>query len=111
MKKLLSLALLGGVAWLAYGLASGARRRGLARQLGLGPLDLNHCSREDLLRLEGIDEETADRILDRRPYRNKLDLVSQMVLGRPQYELISSRITVIAPREAGVLTPSAEAIA
>lgn len=113
MNKLFSLALLGGLGWLAYRLASGARGRGFQRireHLG-GGLDINRCSREDLLAIAGVTEEMADRIIDHRPYRNKLDLMSQMVLGRAEYDLLSQRIIVEAPRDAAVLAPDAEAIA
>ena len=42
-------------------------------------LDLNTASHEEFLQL-GLDGEMSDRILENRPYRNKLDLLSRMVI-------------------------------
>src|ERR1700730_9514426 len=39
-------------------------------------LDLNTASHDDFLKL-GVNGEMSDRILDSRPYRNKLDLLSR----------------------------------
>jgi hypothetical protein len=40
-------------------------------------LDLNTTSPSEFLRL-GLDGETSERIVDNRPYRNKMDLLSRM---------------------------------
>jgi|WetSurMetagenome_2_1015567.scaffolds.fasta_scaffold581826_1 hypothetical protein len=71
------LAGIGAAAALAQ-LSSWRRRRPVERvQTGL---DLNHCSREDLLQVRGIDGDMAERILDNRPYRSKFDLLNRLIV-------------------------------
>jgi DNA uptake protein ComE-like DNA-binding protein len=64
-----------------------------------GLLDLNGCSLRDLAALEGLDRETAGRVIENRPYRNKLDLVSRMVVPEATYVLFSHFVTVSDPNE------------
>ena len=61
-------------------------------------LDLNTASPDDLLKL-GVDGEICDKILDNRPYRNKLDLVSRMVIPEQTYNQIRNRIGVARATE------------
>ena len=56
-------------------------------------IDLNECSREDLVRA-GLTDDLADRVLENRPYRNKLDLVSRLVIPESDYETIKHSISV-----------------
>jgi hypothetical protein len=55
--------------------------------------DLNACSREDLVRL-GLTDDLADKVIENRPYRNKLDLVSRLVILEPDYDMIKHSIFV-----------------
>lgn len=57
-------------------------------------LDLNHVSREQLLKLPGITPIWADRILRFRPYRTRLDLVDSGVLSEPLYDRIKDYVVV-----------------
>lgn len=59
----------------------------------IASVDLNECSREELVQL-GLSEELADRVLENRPYRNKLDLVARLVIPEDAYELIKQSIGV-----------------
>ena len=43
-------------------------------------LDLNSCSIQDLLEIGGVEPDWAVRIVEARPYRNKMDLLSRMVV-------------------------------
>lgn len=56
-------------------------------------IDLNACSREDLVRA-GLSDELADKVLENRPYRNKLDLVSRFVIPEESYDSIKHSIGV-----------------
>jgi DNA uptake protein ComE-like DNA-binding protein len=56
-------------------------------------LDLNTASHEELQRL-GLNDEMTDKIVDNRPYRNKLDLLSRMVIPEATYNGIRSLIGV-----------------
>lgn len=76
----------------AVGLAQFASWR---RRAQFAPaLDLNQASREDLLRLPGLNEDLADRILENRPYRSKFDLLNRLVVPDTAYRQISHRVSV-----------------
>jgi hypothetical protein len=55
--------------------------------------DINSAGAEELQRL-GIDSVAAERIVENRPYRNKLELVSRMVIPEKLYGSIRHRIGV-----------------
>jgi DNA uptake protein ComE-like DNA-binding protein len=64
-----------------------------------GLLDLNECSATELASLEGMDADAADRIIEGRPYRNKLDLLSRMIVPEVIYVEISHYVTASDPGE------------
>ena len=55
--------------------------------------DLNDAGREELEKL-GLDTVAVDRIVENRPYRNKLELVSRMILPENLYGEIRHRIGI-----------------
>ena len=55
--------------------------------------DLNHASRKQLEELH-LDKLAIDRILENRPYSNKLELVSRMIIPKALYSKIRHRICV-----------------
>jgi len=59
-------------------------------------IDLNLCSREDLIRIAGLTEGFADRIVENRPYRHRLDLVARMVVPSGIYREIRELVDVEA---------------
>ena len=61
-------------------------------------LDLNTASHDELLRL-GLDGEMSERIVDNRPYRNKLDLLSRMVIPEQAYNAIRYQVGVARATE------------
>jgi DNA uptake protein ComE-like DNA-binding protein len=63
-------------------------------------LDLNSCSVQDLLGIAGIEPDWAVRIVDARPYRNKMDLLSRMVVPIDVFNVISARVSIAKPDEA-----------
>ncbi len=87
---------------LIFLVAGKARGRGGFRAAGL---DLNTASRERLAGLPGVGPELADRIIENRPYRNKLDLVSRMVVPENIYAAIKRRIGVRVEPDRPVLAP------
>ena len=56
-------------------------------------LDLNGASIEQIAEL-GISAESLERLLENRPYRNKLELVSRMVLSQGEYAAIKDKVSV-----------------
>src|SRR5919205_1071104 len=56
-------------------------------------IDLNAADDTQLHAL-GLDAESLQRLLDNRPYRSKLELVSRMILSEDAYAKIKHRIGV-----------------
>jgi hypothetical protein len=56
-------------------------------------IDLNAATSDQLSEL-GISPESLERLFDNRPYRNKLELVSRMVLSPNEYSSIKDRVAV-----------------
>ena len=61
------------------------------------PVDINHASLEDLLKVPGMTRSWAGRIVRFRPYRTKQDLLDRGVVSGEVYRRIKDNI--IAHRE------------
>jgi hypothetical protein len=61
-------------------------------------IDLNAAGAEQIAEL-GMSAESLERLLENRPYRNKLELVSRMVLSQDEYSAIKDRVSVAEARE------------
>ncbi len=69
-------------------------RDGLTRPSADKPLDLNSASKSQLMRLPGIDDAAADRIIGGRPYSSEHDLLDRRIVSREEYNKIADTITV-----------------
>jgi hypothetical protein len=61
-------------------------------------IDLNDSTADQLKDLN-LAPESVERVIENRPYRNKLELVSRMVLTEAEYESIRENIAVAEGRE------------
>ena len=61
-------------------------------------VDINSAAREDLMKLAGIGDATADKIIAGRPFKTKKDLLTKGLVTKAQYAKISGHI--IAKQEA-----------
>ena len=61
-------------------------------------IDLNSATADQIAEL-GVSAESLERLLENRPYRNKLELVSRMVLSQFEYSAIKDRVSVAEARE------------
>lgn len=61
-------------------------------------VDLNLSSAEELHGL-GLEADTVERIVENRPYRSKLELVSRVMLPNDVYSGIKDRVGVAASDE------------
>ena len=56
-------------------------------------IELNSASTDQLAGL-GLSAESRERLIENRPYRSKLELVSRMVLSQDEYAAIKDRMSV-----------------
>ena len=61
-------------------------------------IDLNEASVEQIGEL-GISAESLERLMENRPYRNKLELLSRMVLSQDEYSTIKHEVSVAKANE------------
>jgi competence protein ComEA len=55
-------------------------------------VDINSASKEDLMKLPGITDETAQKIIDGRPYKSKVELSRKSVLTKAEYAKVRSHV-------------------
>lgn len=55
-------------------------------------ININRASAADLASLPGIDDDSAGRIIDHRPYSDSEDLVKRRVISRAEYNRIAGKI-------------------
>jgi DNA uptake protein ComE-like DNA-binding protein len=56
--------------------------------------DLNAASKEDLMKLPGLDDATVDKIIAARPFTASKELVSKSILTEEQYAKVRSMVKV-----------------
>jgi hypothetical protein len=60
-------------------------------------IDLNAAAPQQIAEL-GVSVESLERLLENRPYRNKLELISRMILSQDEYSAIKDRVSVAEAR-------------
>ena len=59
------------------------------------PINVNRASPDDLKTLPGIDEATARRIADNRPYDTAADMVRKHVISKTEFDRIADKVTAM----------------
>jgi DNA uptake protein ComE-like DNA-binding protein len=57
-----------------------------------GPININKADESRLQTLPGIDQPTAHRIVEHRPYADSYELVKDRIISRDEYNQISNKI-------------------
>lgn len=63
-----------------------------AEKAAVAKVDINSASKEDLMKLAGVGDVTADKIIAGRPYKTKAELASKKILGPKAYAKIRAQI-------------------
>ncbi len=63
----------------------------------MGTLDLNSASLEELQMVPGVNEATAKKIVENRPYARSDELVTKKVLSKAAYDSLKDHIAVNKP--------------
>jgi DNA uptake protein ComE-like DNA-binding protein len=63
----------------------------------VGKLDLNSASLEELQHVPGVNEATAKKIVENRPYARTDELITKKVLSKPAYDGIKEHVAVAKP--------------
>jgi DNA uptake protein ComE-like DNA-binding protein len=61
-------------------------------------VDLNEATASELSGL-GLDHETVERLVENRPYRSKLELVSRMVIPEAVFVTIRDKVAISEGRD------------
>ena len=62
-------------------------------------VDLNAASKEDLMKLPGVDEAIADKIVAARPFKSRSELESKSIVTKEQYSKLSALVMVAPPQK------------
>lgn len=63
----------------------------------MGTLDLNTASLDELKMVPGVNEATAKKIVENRPYARTDELITKKVLSKPAYDSIKEHLAVAKP--------------
>ncbi len=61
----------------------------------VNPVDINSASKTELMKLSGIGDGQAEKIIAGRPYRSKADLVTRKILPEGVYGQIQRNIIAL----------------
>ena len=63
-------------------------------------VDINSASKEELMKVPGIGDATADKIIANRPFKSKNELVSKKLVTEAQYKKFHSHVTAKQEKKA-----------
>jgi len=70
-----------------------AAKSGALRHHPTPRLDLNGATKEDLMKLPGVTDEMAGKIVAARPFKTKSELLSRGIVSKAEYSKLATRVT------------------
>ena len=59
----------------------------------MAKVDINSASKEQLMKLPGVTEDGAEKIIAARPFKSKSELVSKKIVTKREYAKFKSHVT------------------
>jgi len=73
---------------------SEAKAHPMAHKMAKTPaVDINSASKEDLMKLSGVTEDVAEKIIGGRPYTSRAQLLSKKIVTAAEYRKIRAKVT------------------
>ena len=72
--------------------AAPAKTHSTMKHAVVAKIDINTADKEELEKLSGVDEATADKIVAGRPYKSKAQLLSKGIVTKAGYAKISAHV-------------------
>jgi DNA uptake protein ComE-like DNA-binding protein len=64
-----------------------------SKAAAVAAIDINSASKEDLMKVPGIGDATAEKIVAGRPFKAKSELLSKGIVTKAQYAKVRAHIT------------------
>jgi competence protein ComEA len=87
----------------AYGKSSSAKMQSTSKVHGakapaIPKENLNTADRDQLMKLPGVGEATAEKIIAARPFKSKHELVSKKIVTSKEYKAIAPHVVATASK-------------
>jgi DNA uptake protein ComE-like DNA-binding protein len=69
-----------------------AHEKHMAKAHSAPRININTGTKEELMTLPGVTEDTADKIIAGRPFKSKSELVSKSIVTKDQFKKLSSMV-------------------
>jgi DNA uptake protein ComE-like DNA-binding protein len=80
--------------------SSSTKKTQKSKKASTKKVDINSATKEELT-ATGLDDATAQKIIDGRPYKTKRDLVTKNILAQDQYDKVKDELVAHGGKTAG----------
>ena len=78
--------------------AKSTMKASASKAAAMAKVDINSATREDLMKLAGIGDATADKIIEGRPWHNVHDMVTKGIITESTYKDIHLKVSSKMPK-------------
>lgn len=97
----MTLALMGAVSGAAQSASAPKHPTATASKPATTLVDLNSATKDQLMALPGVGDVYAQKIIDGRPYANKMQLKTKKIVPASTYDKIAGMVIAKQPKKAG----------